>query len=585
MFPSTTKNNTPLNLAVLAVIMLAVVLCIWPGMHSALFTDDIHQLDKSMHLTSWTQIFKTDVFGFYRPVKNALFLFAAPYQNNLVAWHWIGLVAYLAAIAGVYRIVFICLGSARPALLAACLWALSPTCVSTALWLSCANISIGIVFAAGVFHFHERWATKPSIGPLAASLFFFALALLCYESMIAIPALLFVRDLQQRRLSFDCKTILRYSLYSIVALIFLIVRYQLSAKNVGDHNFHPAFAPDTTGAQLSISSPWFLWRHFLMWIFPFGKIELLGSYAWMRSASVASLVLGYVFLASVLATAALTWKRFPAISYGLLFFVVASLPAGNFLPCFNGPINDAYVTIPSIGLAIAFAAVCELLVREFLKRRREADSGMVAALAVLCLLLVYRVPVCGAYFRYWAGVWANPVELMLLTTETRPFQFQPKAYASVLLFSRGYIDSAKVLAQEVIQEAPWNMTASLTMAKVADYHQDFPLAEEYYRTILNSPNVSSFLKDPAMVGLAQMLANNPARRDEAAQLYREFLQSEKNSHHPDAILLLAKLYQDVGNTAKARATLVRGLSLIPNDDSLKKMLESIDHPVSEAVAH
>jgi tetratricopeptide (TPR) repeat protein len=226
-----------------------------------------------------------------------------------------------------------------------------------------------------------------------------------------------------------------------------------------------------------------------------------------------------------------------------------------------------------------------MLIREFLKRRREAESGMVAALAVLCLLLVYRLPVCGAYFRYWAGVWANPVELMLLTTETRPFQFQPKAYASVLLYSRGYIEPAAVLAQEVMQEAPWNTTARLTLAKVADYHQDYAHAEEYYRSILNTPNVSTFLKDPAMVGLAQMLANNPARRDEAAQLFREFLQSERNSHHPDAIILLAKLYKDEGNIAKARTTLQRGLSINPNEDSLKKMLDSIDRPVSDAATH
>jgi len=223
--------------------------------------------------------------------------------------------------------------------------------------------------------------------------------------------------------------------------------------------------------------------------------------------------------------------------------------------------------------------------REYLKRRRLAEPGMVAALAVLGLLLVYRLPVCGAYFRYWAGVWANPVELMLLTTETRPFQFQPKAYASVLLYSRGYIDQAEVLAKEVIQEAPWNGTARLTMAKVADYHQDYVGAEEYYRFILNTPNVSVFLKDPAIVGLAQMLTNNPARRAEAAQLFREFLQSEKNSHHPDAIVLLAKLYQEEGNMTKARATLQRGLSINPNEEVLKKMLESINRPGSDAVAH
>ena len=57
-----------------------------------------------------------------------------------------------------------------------------------------------------------------------------------------------------------------------------------------------------------------------------------------------------------------------------------------------------------------------------------------------------------------------------------------------------------------------------------------------------------------------------------------------NSHHPDAIILLAKLYKDEGNIAKARTTLQRGLSINPNEGSLKRMLESIDHPVPEAVA-
>ena len=72
----------------------------------------------------------------------------------------------------------------------------------------------------------------------------------------------------------------------------------------------------------------------------------------MRSASPASHALGWIYLTALLSSAFLTWKRFPTIAYGLLYFVVASIPAGNFIPNFNGPIYDAYVTIPSIGLVI-----------------------------------------------------------------------------------------------------------------------------------------------------------------------------------------------------------------------------------------
>ena len=575
------NRNFIVTLAGLAVIFAAVIFCIWPGMQAPLFTDDIHELERVSHFDKITDVFQPDVFGFYRPVKNALFMAAAPLQKNLMAWHLIGLIAYLAAIVAVYRIASIFLGSRRAAWIACCLWALSPTCVSTGVWLSSANISIGLVFTACVFHFHERWANHSDIGPPAASLIFFALALLCYESMIAIPALLFIRDLQQRRIGFDRQSYIRFGLYALVAVAFLIVRHLYSAHGIGARNFHPGFAPDTQAWHLSVSAPWFLWRHFLMWIFPFGKLELLGSYAWMRSASPASLAFGWAFLLALVGSAAWTWKRFPVISCGLLIFVVASLPAGNFIPNFNGPINDVYVTIPSIGLVIALAASCEILITQFVKRRREAEAGSFVILATLCIFLVLRIPVCGAYFRYWAGVWTNPTEMMLLSSETRPYQFQPKSYVSVLLLSAGYVEDAERIAHEVIREAPWHESARLTLAKIAEYHEDYATAEIYYHFILDSKTVSVLLKEPALLDFAKMLAKNPARREDAAKYFREYLQSSRNGKKPEAIAMLSQIYKEEGNVPKARATLERGLSLHPRNTELAKLLDAMGHPTPQ----
>lgn len=578
---SASNKDTLARLAGLAIILLAVVFCIWPGMHSPLFSDDTHQLVKTKEFHKWTDVFNVDVFGYYRPVKNALFKLAAPLEGDLVAWHWIGVIAYLGATAGVFRIATICLGSRRPAWLATCLWALSPACVSTVIWLSCANISVGIIFAACAFHCHERWVERHSLKWLVPCGLFFALALLCYESLIALPALLFLRDFQQRRLSFDRSTIIRYGVYTLVALAFLIVRHEFSARAVGGDNMNAGLAPGTKAIHMSLSAPWFLWRHFLMWIFPFGTIEVLGSYDWLRSASAASLVLGWLFLIAMLVSAFLTRERHPVIAFGLLFFVIASIPSGNFLPCYNGPIYDAYVTIPSIGLALVVAMVCEILIRQISIRRGTAGSGSVIFMVILGLLLFYRLPVCGTYFRYWAGVWGKPVELMLLTSESRPLQSQAKGFASLILFSEGYIDQAAKLGNEVIRDVPWDTTAKLTLARVAEYREDAETAEKYYRQILDEPKGSRFVKNPALLELAALLAGVPERSEEAAQLLRGFLKTPEIHSHPQAIALLSLIYKDEGNIEKARATLVRGMSLHPDDQQLPRLLDSVDHPVLE----
>lgn len=569
-------------LAALLAILLLAVFCTWPAMHSLPFQDDVPQLKRSAGFSHWAEIFNLDAFYFFRPFKNALFMVAAPLRENLPAWHWLGLSAFLASIAGVYRIAAICLKSTVTALLATAVWALSPTCASTAIWLSCANISVGIFFFACVFHFHERSAKLPSAGSLAASVVFFASALLCYESMIMIPCLLLLRDLQERRFTIDRKRLVQYGSYALVAVAFLVIRHQFSAKAIAVKDFHSAFSPDTRAHHLSLSAPWFLWRHFLMWIFPFGHLELLGSYAWLRSASAAALAFGWLFLASMLGTAVFTWRRFPGISYGLLFFVLASLPAGNFLPGFNGPINDAYLTIPSIGLAMAFAMVCGRLFREFQSRRPGAESGIPVLAALLVLLLVYRLPACGAYFRYWAGVWQDPIKLVILMSETRPFQYQSKACAAGMLYQAGYIDQAQPLAAEAIREAPWNQHAMLTMARIAGARGDYAESEKLYQRVLRLPELGANFKSASLVELAEILSSRPGRMEDAAQFCREALNFEFTGRplHLRSVILLARIYKDQGNPDKARSTLERGLSIHRGNKTILEQLALLEQPAS-----
>ena len=559
----------------LLLLIALVIFCVWPGMHAPLFSDDIYQMRKSANFDSWKEIFGPDVFLYYRPAKNALFMLAAPLEKNLLGWHMIGLLSYLAAVIGVFRITSICFESRVTALLATSLWALSPSCVSTSVWLSCANISLGVAFASLVFHFHEKWMTRNSAASLIASGFFYAVSLHCYESMIVIPALLFIRDIQQRRISFNRKAYITYGSYTIIALVFLVIRSQVSAKSIGGSAINLGFEDGLRPIQLSLSAPWFLWRHFLMWIYPFNTLEILGGYSWLRSAPASSLAFGWFFLVALLTSAFATRKRYPLVCYGILFFFVASIPSGNFIPCFNGPIYDVYLTLPSIGLAILCAAACESMfhARSKLQSQRKAGSNILTA--ILCIFLLYRMPLCGAYFRYWANVWSRPAEMMLIITESRPFQYQPKAIASLLLFSDGYIDLAETLAKQVIDEDPMNAMGRLSLARIAKQKNDDKTAESYYRSILSRSNTLSNIRNSSMVELGTILAADPSRAAEAIDLLRVYLRNRVNVNNIAAIMKLSNLYEISGSFEMAKATLERGLAYNPNEKQLKSKLAEL----------
>lgn len=574
-------DGTALQIGSLVLLLLLVIVIMRPGMVAPPFSDDGFQLRHSRTLDHWTEAFGRDALGFYRPVKNLLFMAASKLEHDPPGWHWIGLTAYLAGAVGVHRIVSIVLKSPLAAWCATAVWALSPTCVSTALWLSCANISIGIALAAVAFHYHERSFRRNPARTFAIAAVAYAGTFLCYESLIAVPGLLFLRDLQQRRIGINGPTAIRYAVFTLVAVAFLVLRHHASANEIGRDDFHTGFAPGTESYQLTLSAPWFLWRHFLMWVFPFGKIEVLGSYAWLGSTPVAGIIGGWCFLAAMLGGAALLWTRLPRAAYGILFFLVASFPAGNFLPTFNGPIYDAYLTIPSIGLAIAVAAVCDHLLRLCVVRKNRGLAGAPALLLIACALLFYRIPVSAAYSRFWAGVWADPLRLVLLISESRPMQFQSKSFASLLLQETGYHEQAENLAHETLREAPWSSVAMLALGRVANQRGEDEQAELWFRRAIDAEDVTRSVKNTALLGMAESIVRNPARREEAADICRGLLRQDAAGQPPATIALLASIYQKQGNLPKARTTLERGLEFHPDETVFLEMLAKL--PTASAI--
>ena len=559
-------------------LLLAVVLaCLGPGRTAPLFTDDLHQLGWVRGFHSWTEVLGRDVFGFLRPAKNILFKLAAPWEQNLPAWHAFGFATYLLGTLGVFRIALVWMENRFTALLAAVIWALSPTGVSSALWMSCANISLGLFFTAGVVCFHERNAVRFRPGFLLIQLVFLLLSLMCYEPFVAVPAVLLARDFQQGRLRTDKRTLAAFGGLGLVCLGFLVARHFSMAKTTAGDPFHTRFAPGITNLQVFLSAPWFLWRHFSMWVAPFGRLEVLGNYVWLQSASPIMLGCAWGFLAVLAASVVWLWKRMPMVAFGLLFFLLASLPAGNFLPAFNGPIADYYVLVPSVGLALAGADLCARLARRFAEARRlrRAENALWVP-ALLGIILLVRLPVCALYSGHWAETWTRPGAMLLRAAEARPFQIQPRAMAAIFLLDQGYAEAAEAAAARAATEGPWSPMARFALARTALFRDNLPVAEQNYRYLVGAPDVPPELKEAACFDLASLLALKPESRSEAADLCRSMLVDPIGPRHAKAIGLLAHIYRQQGDAARARATLERGLRNLPGNALLEGDLKALD---------
>ncbi|MCW1884452.1 tetratricopeptide repeat protein [Luteolibacter flavescens] len=545
------------EIAALFLLCLVVLLLAAPGMGSALMLDDLDQLQHVQQFHSWKDVLKQDCYGLFRPIKNALY-YAAHVNGtpSLTAWHSINLAAYLAATAGVYLFLRELIPARAWAFAGTCLWATSSTQATTAVWMSCVHISVAVFFTCLALRLHDRsWSGRTGRW-LPATLLAMFLAMASYETAICVAPLCVLLDHHRGRRIFSKPALLRYSAIALVTAAYLGVRITQGATYQA---LNPAFDPALTGWQLSVSSPWFLWKHFSMWFFPFGRIEFVSAYLWGKSAPLWHLGLAWGFLAALIATVVFTRKRLPLVSFGLAWFLIASFPASNLIPVRSGPIEDYYLVFPSVGLAIALSGAAMALAK-LVTSRREV---VIRTVAITSLVVIAAGKIAsGAYFHHQAGLWTRPLDLYLSIVATRPLQVQAMNLAARELYSRGDRSTAAMLAGEAQPLAPWHPSSQMILGAIACDEGRHEEAISRLTDCIAHLKGGSNLEDYCQLRLGDSLAAL-GKSAEAREAWVRILVRQSSPQHFDATLRLAGLYRREGNREKAIQTLQRSLSLHP----------------------
>src|SRR6202012_722632 len=110
-------------------------------------------------------------------------------------------------------------------------------------------------------------------------------------------------------------------------------------------------------------------------------------------------------------------RRYPCVTLGVIWFLLAFAPMSNVLGFRNGPYCDSYIALASVGAAVAFAAILRAL-----WPAEMTGTARFAALAIVTLLIASRV---GAAFEAadWSYAWNDPAVAYERSLATFPQAF------------------------------------------------------------------------------------------------------------------------------------------------------------------
>jgi hypothetical protein len=573
------KTITGLPLGVIEAIglaLLAFVVCIlaWPGMNVPLMLDDIDQLAHAEQLASWKACLGPDAIGLFRPVKNLVFYGFA--DAPVFQWHLLNLGIYLFSIAGVYWLFRRLLGSPLWALIGATMWATCPTQASTAIWLSCINISLSVALGSLCIALHDKAREGGALAPLTAAgaVILLFLSQCSYEAAVALPALCVLVDQIRKRPLFSRKALMIYGAMAVATLIFLYIRSQTGAISTAKARNY-GFSPDLEGWHLTVSAPWFLWRHLSMWLVPVNRIEFCSTYVWGVSASTAELVGGWICLLAILGFVAMAWKRQPWVAFGLVWFLLTSFPSSNFIPLWCGPIEDYYLVFPGIGLTIAVISLCIAVFQWMSTHDATQQNRKWLLFGLIALVFLWRLA-CIPMFWLQAAMWQRPAELYLRASWTRPAQYQLQGIVARHLLLDEQLDAAKAMALEAQKTGPWYPAVDIVLGCVALSRDELGEAEAHFRKILSEVPEKTPAHDFAILNLALTMSAQPEKRHLVRGLLLPLLNNPASPSHPEAVHAHISNYIAEGKYEDAKRAGLKALHLHPGNSKLLELMKSID---------
>jgi len=414
-----------------ALIALAVSAS-WTGVFNEFTYDDrfIVQSNVAMHdLRNWWRFFGMPYWPAqwgsdgYRPVT------ILAYSIEWAAGHgkpWIFHAVNIGLYAVVSVAVFYLAETVLPfaaAWVAAALFAVHPLhveAVANVVGQSELLVAMFMIPAVTIY-VRRRNANEMTAGPMVAIALLYAAACLAKEHGFVLPVVLVAAELvvvqDKTPLRARLATLRPFALsLALISAAYLWVHAQINHDLAGFHPYVPfgGVGSGVTGrafTMFGLVPEWFrlfLWPNHLSAEYGPPAFPVVNEFQWYQAP-------GLLALAGVLALGVATWRKAPAVSFGIWFLVITLLPTSNFIVPSGILLAERTLFMPSVGVMIAVAAVVPWLYVH--ARSRPWRIVAVAALPALLALGAWRSD-------ERTGVWKDNETLFATTVVDAPFVYR-----------------------------------------------------------------------------------------------------------------------------------------------------------------
>ena len=383
-----------------------------------------------------------------------------------------------------------------------------------------------------------------------------------------LPALILLIDWVRTRSLLE-KPVMALYLYLGLGLsvgAFLVLRWSVAPSGA---DYNPGiFVPSRW--HLSFASAFIQVEHLRTWLLPFGRQEILGTFVWGKTASLAVLISAWLVIGGGVVLALRMRKRMPNLSLGVLWFLIALAPMSNLIPFKNGPFGDYYIPLPSIGLAILVVAA----LRHLVTRWREYEPGTLSRLictAAVLLVLCWRGAALPEALQ-WRHNWQRPEKLLFSSMLVRPYAYRARANLAAAFLHRGLLSEAEDLTKDCVAQAPWAPMHYGLLADIQLARKDYSGARDNYDKAIDLHPGDLY----AHLALGRLYDEHLDDDESAIEAFVWLLERRWNNFSEEASLRLADIYREQNNHALAIGALRNSLGHCPSSDKIQAALQKLE---------
>ncbi|HRH42038.1 MAG TPA: tetratricopeptide repeat protein [Pyrinomonadaceae bacterium] len=572
--------------------------------------DDTAQIVTNQTLESWGNIingFTKDVWSFEResgstnippPYYRPLFTLYLTVGYQLFGlweqgWHLLNLAIHIGATLLVYRL-FLRLSeeNLRLSFVGSLFFALIPVHVESISWISGIPDPLAALFYIPSMLFYMDWRENGNKKYLIFSLLAFFGALLCKETPIVLPAILFIWELTLNRKKESgngfFSAIKQVLIFAAPAVIYLLMRISVLGKVSWKH----PFISQTPTEYIFATIPYVLVHYLKNILFPL-NLSLIYDTHFVKGGDDSNLWIPLIILLVIGGLIYFFRRKFtPLMWLSLGLFIVPLMPVLN-LQVFHYEyiVQDRYLYLPSIGFVLLLAILIEKL---WTAENQLFHKIAVAVTVIICLGYTIGTIKQNRMWNSAINLWSRAIEMKPTSWSAyynlglahqqnkeyekaiddldKSLQFQSFNREDSLIYNNrglakkalGRTEEAKKDFLKSLEIDPKSIQALTNLGVLYFDQGNYVEAENQFKKGLQTNANDPFVN----YNLARTWAKLN-RHKEALSIYEKLLQTSKSN--PELMVDSAVSYSASGQTNKAKALLTEA-NRLARDEKLKQQI-------------